>query len=67
MLSLTFILLAASVMDHVNAERAGARVQQAQCCAVDERRAQHREVESLQPTACAPVRVAAVSSQEASR
>jgi hypothetical protein len=58
MLPLTFILLAAGALDRVDAERAAARIQQAQYCAAVERRAQHREIEQLQPMATADVKPA---------
>jgi hypothetical protein len=53
MLPLTFILLAAGALDRVDAERAGARIQEAQYCSAVERRAQHREIDRVQPTAAA--------------
>jgi len=56
MLPLTFILLAAATPGSVDAQRAAARIQQAQCCAAVERRAQHREIGRVQPMAAAPGR-----------
>ncbi|MCL5745318.1 MAG: hypothetical protein M1541_15560 [Acidobacteria bacterium] len=56
MLPLTFILLAAAAADHADAQRAALRIQQAQYCAAVERRAQHREVERVQPMATADVK-----------
>ena len=58
MLSLTFILLAAAMVDHVDAERAAARIQQAQYRAAVERRAQHREIERVQSVTTADVKAA---------
>lgn len=55
MLPLTFILLAAAALDRVDEERAATRIQQAQYCAAVEQRAQHREVERIQPMATADV------------
>jgi hypothetical protein len=53
MFPLTFILLAAATPGSVDAQGAGARIQEAQYCPAVERRAQHREIERVQPTAAA--------------
>jgi hypothetical protein len=56
MLPLTFILMAAATLDGLDAERAAARIHQAQYCAAVERRAQHREIERVQPMATVEVK-----------
>ncbi len=61
---LTLILLAAAALDHVEAERAADRIKQAQYCAALERRAQHREIERVQPMATADVKSASGFSDE---
>lgn len=61
---LTLILLAAAALDHVEAERAAERIQRARYCAAVERRAQHREVDRVQPLATADVKSARGFSDE---
>ncbi len=46
---LTAILLALSALQQAEGQRAAARIQQARYCAAVEVRAQHREVERVQP------------------
>jgi cell division protein FtsB len=53
---LTLILLAAAVLDQVDAQRAADRIRRVLYCAAAERRAQHRELERIQPMAPAEVK-----------